>query len=365
MARTSDTAEKTVETAWALLAEGVYPSTQAIRERIRQGSMTTINQTLKTEFWPAVARRLQHPTVPEPLAELTQQLWQQALAAADDALGAYRQAIDLRLETAEAERQAALDQQRLLQQDLNTRIKQLQQRQIDIEALQNQLAAERQTHEQTRVALVEKTEAWKTATAVLEQTTERLTAELKQEQRRSDDTEQQLTRLYEDQKSARLQLEKQLKQSQAQQHKTEAKYQQQLQTLRDQAEQAQRRAAAHQTDLAEKTAQLEALRETDTLRQNTLQKVEATLADQQTRLDRENAQRIEAELKRAEAEREVEVLTRQLDALAEKLAQRPAPAPAAAEGRSGKSDRRTSARPRKPQPAHPTKTRRVAPKPPR
>ena len=58
MARTSDTAERTVAAAWQLLAEGQYPSSQAVREQIGQGSMTTINQALKTDFWPAVAQRI-------------------------------------------------------------------------------------------------------------------------------------------------------------------------------------------------------------------------------------------------------------------------------------------------------------------
>ena len=105
MARNSDTAERTMDAAWAMLAEGQYPSAQTVRERTGQGSMTTINSVLKDQFWPAVTKRVCQPPLPPPMADLMRTLWDRALECAELGLDQRRAELEARLAEAEAGRE--------------------------------------------------------------------------------------------------------------------------------------------------------------------------------------------------------------------------------------------------------------------
>lgn len=81
----SDTYSLVFEAADALLAEGVRPTQQGVRERIGKGSLSTINKALN-DWWQMVGQRLQqgreYPDIPEPLAKSMYQWWQQAVDSA-------------------------------------------------------------------------------------------------------------------------------------------------------------------------------------------------------------------------------------------------------------------------------------------
>ena len=208
MGRTSDTAERTLETAWQLLSQGHYPSTQAVRERIQQGSMTTINQTLQQQFWPAVAERIQMPEIPPPLAQLTQALWQQALESADECLAEHRHSINNQLAIVSNERDAALAEIKNLHQQnavvgdrfaklhiaLSEVTSELEQYRLQTQQLQHQLALAQQSLAQAERAGAIAHEQYKEQLAL--------------ERIRAADDEKRLTQLYDDQKTARERLEK-------------------------------------------------------------------------------------------------------------------------------------------------------------
>ena len=82
MTTTDDTATRSREVAYQLLAEGVQPTWRAIRDRTGQGSATTINNALQ-EFWAEVGRRLSRPDLTPAVADLCQALWQRALDDSD------------------------------------------------------------------------------------------------------------------------------------------------------------------------------------------------------------------------------------------------------------------------------------------
>ena len=330
MARTSDTAERTLTAAWALLAEGVYPSAQAIREQIRQGSMTTINQALKHDFWPAVARRLQRPEVPTPVLDGAQALWQTALEAADEALARYRHEVDERLAAAEAERQAALDQQQALQQTLAAREADLAQQRERNSDLGQRLEAERERAQALQQQVTETTQALNTAELTARQTEERLSAALATEKRRHDDTEQRLTRLYDDQKTARERLEQQLRRQVAAGEKAVAVLHKEIQALQRANADAVDNAAVLTAAVADKDAQWQAesvrAAQHDAERARlaqTLAQREADLAEHARVQEALCEARDAARVAQAAAEREAQVLTQQLQALTATLSPHP------------------------------------------
>ncbi|WP_449301670.1 DNA-binding protein [Pseudoxanthomonas mexicana] len=78
----------------ALVAAGERPTVDRIRAHLGTGSPNTVTRWLET-WWQALASRLQAHTVqlalpqaPAPVARLAQQLWEQALAAAEEAAAA-------------------------------------------------------------------------------------------------------------------------------------------------------------------------------------------------------------------------------------------------------------------------------------
>lgn len=337
MARSSDTAERTVATAWALLAEGVYPSAQTIRERIRQGSMTTISQALKNDFWPAVAQRLNAPEVPAPLADLTQQLWQRALESADDTLAGYRREIDQRLALADAERTQALTRARALEAETERQRQTLQQQREDGARLSQALRDERDARRDAEHRLLEQTEALKTARLMLAQTEQRLRGELAAEKQRNDANEQRLTRLYDDQKTARERLEQQLEQQIATSRQHSERQHREIGQLGETVAQLRADIAGQQLRIDETQAAATLQRQLREQAQTEIARLQDALARLQQRLDQAEARQTDwrqraddAERARAGAERESAVLQRQLDALTDKLSRRQ---PAAGAGR--------------------------------
>ncbi|WP_421863039.1 DNA-binding protein [Motiliproteus sp.] len=81
----SDTYSLVFEAADALLAEGVRPTQQGVRERLGKGSLSTINKALN-DWWQMLGQRLQqgrhYPDLPEPLADAMEQWWRQAVESA-------------------------------------------------------------------------------------------------------------------------------------------------------------------------------------------------------------------------------------------------------------------------------------------
>lgn len=73
------------QAAEALVAEGVWPTVADVRHRLGSGSNTTINATLKDwrhEFLARDARQRRLPEIPESLATLFSQVWEQSCAVA-------------------------------------------------------------------------------------------------------------------------------------------------------------------------------------------------------------------------------------------------------------------------------------------
>ena len=90
----SETRAKVFEVADALLADGVRPTQQNVRERIGSGSLTTINKGLN-EWWSALGKRLTDQQagqdIPEAVVRLSTRLWNEALANAERRYQSVRQ----------------------------------------------------------------------------------------------------------------------------------------------------------------------------------------------------------------------------------------------------------------------------------
>ena len=93
MPRKSDTREKVFAAADQLLQQGAKPTQQSIRDLIGTGSISTINAALN-DWWASladrVARKNEHPELPEPVLTAANQLWDQALAYAHHNLNQQR-----------------------------------------------------------------------------------------------------------------------------------------------------------------------------------------------------------------------------------------------------------------------------------
>lgn len=86
MPRPSNTYEKVFVAADKLLEQGVRPTQQKIREELGSGSISTINKALG-DWWQQLGVRMKEqrsvPGMPEPVADVAQKLWQQALGYAE------------------------------------------------------------------------------------------------------------------------------------------------------------------------------------------------------------------------------------------------------------------------------------------
>lgn len=78
----SDTYSRVFEVADSLLAEGVRPTQQNVRDRLGKGSLSTIHKALG-EWWQTLGQRLQqgrdYPDLPDALSEMMISWWQNAV----------------------------------------------------------------------------------------------------------------------------------------------------------------------------------------------------------------------------------------------------------------------------------------------
>ncbi|HEX5277996.1 MAG TPA: DNA-binding protein [Fluviicoccus sp.] len=115
-----------------LMAQGVRPTVANVREVTRRGSAGTINDALK-DWWQDLAERLSNripqPDVPEPVIDMTRQLWEMSLKHGEEAFKTLREESLEQARKAEDERQLAvqaLEQQRHRLEDLQSRTEHLQ-----------------------------------------------------------------------------------------------------------------------------------------------------------------------------------------------------------------------------------------------
>ncbi|RZU45283.1 plasmid replication DNA-binding protein KfrA [Fluviicoccus keumensis] len=115
-----------------LMAQGVRPTVANVREVTRRGSAGTINDALK-DWWQDLAERLSNripqPDVPEPVIDMTRQLWEMSLKHGEEAFKTLRVESLEQARKAEDERQLAvqaLEQQRHRLEDLQARTEHLQ-----------------------------------------------------------------------------------------------------------------------------------------------------------------------------------------------------------------------------------------------
>lgn len=94
MTQPGGTREKVFAAADVLLEQGIRPTQQAVREQIGSGSLTTINKALN-DWWKTLGERItrqqQHPELPEPVLNVANQLWDRALAYAENRFEEQRQ----------------------------------------------------------------------------------------------------------------------------------------------------------------------------------------------------------------------------------------------------------------------------------
>ncbi len=94
MIQKQGTRERVFAAADKLLEEGIRPTQQAVRDQIGSGSLTTINRALN-DWWQTLGERIsrqqQHPELPEPVLNIASQLWDRALAYAENRFEEQRQ----------------------------------------------------------------------------------------------------------------------------------------------------------------------------------------------------------------------------------------------------------------------------------
>lgn len=326
MARTSDTADKTMTTAWQLLADGIYPSAQSIRERIQQGSMTTINDTLKKDFWPAVSQRLQSPPIPEPISDIAEQLWCRALEVADHHYDEAKRHADERVVVAESRCEE-------YQAQLRQRDQQLEQQSTAFEATNHDLTSARQALEKARediqtlnATCAQRETALTAANDTHAQLKEQSTAALAFAKSHAEALEQQWTQRYEDQQRMCERVETQLVE-------TTAESQQRLATQEADIDEHRQTEATLRQQLLQAQALLADQREQNTLSAAELQQLnnefeafqkqhQALLTDQaQSKKKQETltAQLAQAKLEKAQAQQEAKTLAEQLRLFREKI----------------------------------------------
>jgi len=108
----NSTRGRVFEAADQLLEQGIRPTQQAVREQIGSGSLTTINKALN-DWWRTLGerinRRQQHPELPEPVLTVANQLWDRALAYAENRFEEQRR--QLERQEAELRNQVAKSEQ--------------------------------------------------------------------------------------------------------------------------------------------------------------------------------------------------------------------------------------------------------------
>ncbi|WP_207061151.1 DNA-binding protein [Motiliproteus sp. SC1-56] len=140
----SSTQELVFRAADELLQEGRRPTQQSVRERIGQGSVTTINKALN-RWWAELGGRLQGrrrmPELPEPVEAAIKDIWQLALAHAEHQAEEARREAALRIK---AEREQWTQERDEKQQVLSGYQEKLERAFDRIDALQRQLDERRE-----------------------------------------------------------------------------------------------------------------------------------------------------------------------------------------------------------------------------
>lgn len=117
MKKKPSTREKVFAAADQILQQGAKPTQQSIRDLIGTGSISTINAALN-DWWGSlsdrIARKQEHPELPEPVLSAANQLWDQAMAYAHHSLSNQRQELQLALNQAKQQANAELDNMRQL-----------------------------------------------------------------------------------------------------------------------------------------------------------------------------------------------------------------------------------------------------------
>lgn len=239
-----------------LLAEGHRPTVANVRARTGRGSASTINAALK-EWWQELARRIAEararPDVPSPLLEVADHLWTAALDQAHQALAGYREEADKQVAEATETTRATLlarDEAEKRTSELQVRCDQLEDIRLDLE---RRLTAETERHQATETRAAQAYAEAEKRENELRERIRHLEQLLEQERKRSDSTEQRLSRQLDEQKTARSQAE-------ARHREEAASWYQEKDTLLQQTQQAHERHSVAQGRIAALEAQLAEVR---------------------------------------------------------------------------------------------------------
>lgn len=281
----TDTASLAIEAAYVLLEEGVHPSVQAVRERIGQGSATTIHAALK-DFWAEVGLRLARPDLPEPLVEGVNQLWRAALDQAGASFAEDRQALEQRVQAAEAERAEGLARERELAAEVEALTAARERLLVEQTELKIALDAEQKNRSQAKAERDQAQAALATARSVSEEIKARAKADLDTERTRHEDLERRLTQLYDHEKTAREHLEKLWERAQTAQQAERAEHQQQRRDLTQELAALREKLTGLTTQLGEREAALAGAAEVRKLLQEELAKRETAIEALRVERDR-------------------------------------------------------------------------------
>ncbi|WP_165494225.1 DNA-binding protein [Aquitalea sp. USM4] len=262
------------QVALELVGEGVWPTVVEVRARLGTGSNTTINNTLKEwrqDFLSRMASSSRHPDWPSGLAEAFGMIWQKSCEAAEQQWEAVReeaeaevasarqaqQSMQVQLEGVESSLQSALreialrtEHQQALELKLQTLTQQYAQLESRCQGLEQQLVQERAAVQQAR----QDSDARQAETEARH--------ELRLQEARQE-AERRESLAYERLEGLRLRLYEQVEEERVTMKQTTALLNEEMQTLRQQAAQAEQqwreRLADREREAGKQQARLEML----------------------------------------------------------------------------------------------------------
>lgn len=200
-----------------LMAQGIRPTVANVREVTRRGSAGTINDALK-DWWQDLAERLSNripqPDVPQPVIEMTRELWAKSLAHGEEAFAALREECLATARAATDEKQAALtalEQLRLQHQQLLEQRERLREAEKDLLSRLSTESTQRTEAENRWQQLQEKQSDLESARSQLEKELALLAAQYRHAEQQWHGEREQLSRQREEQAelSRALRLEQQ------------------------------------------------------------------------------------------------------------------------------------------------------------
>jgi chromosome segregation ATPase len=200
-----------------LMAQGIRPTVANVREVTRRGSAGTINDALK-DWWQDLAERLSNripqPDVPQPVIDMTRELWAKSLAHGEQAFAALREECLAAARAATEEKQAALtalEQLRLQHQQLLEQHERLREAEKDLLTRLSAESAQRTEAENRWQQLQEKQSDLESARSQLEKELALLAAQYRHAEQQWHGEREQLSRQREEQAelSRALRLEQQ------------------------------------------------------------------------------------------------------------------------------------------------------------